>query len=112
MYSICLRCNVMAVITWKLSADCFYKAFFVPAKHEKHIASSLFMTTTSSKGQLLTEALKWFLVVDQSASDLVYLIDSSERNCKWSHVLQLSSRKYLVAMPKESENSTIYLLGK
>ena len=41
------------------------------------------MTTTSSGGQLLTEALEWFFDGDQSASEVVNLIDRYRRYCKW-----------------------------
>ena len=41
------------------------------------------MTTTSSGGQLLTEALEWFFDGDQSTSEVVNLIDRYRRYCKW-----------------------------
>lgn len=61
----------------------FTKRFLCPRNHCSHIRELSFYDNGGSRRQLLTEALKWFLYIDQSARVLLGLTDSFKCNCKW-----------------------------
>lgn len=75
------------VTSWRsLRRNCsliaFTKRFLCPRKQCFHIREPSFSDNAGSRRQLLTEALKWFLDIDQSESVLLNLTDSFECNCK------------------------------